>query len=127
MTASPPIVFPDAAATDPVRLGWMRGFPPPPEKTIAFADGSLWAFPRTRWAFSHMRELFPTANVSRGDGPVAVLPRAEQRGVEGLRAVEVAHRDLEPVDGVGADGRGGDHVGLLVVGMGEVAILRPGS
>ena len=47
--------FADAAATDPVRLGWMEGFPPGPDKTIAFADGGLWAFPRTRWAFSHMR------------------------------------------------------------------------
>jgi len=77
MSAPPPATFPDAAATDPIRLGWMQGFPPSPDKTVTFADGSLWAFPRTRWAFSHMRELFPTANVSRGDGPVATLPCAE--------------------------------------------------
>lgn len=84
MTAPPPPPFPDAAASDPVRLGWMQGSPPPPEKTIAFADGSLWAFPRTRWAFSHMRELLPTVNVSRGDGPVAVLPRGERDDLDGV-------------------------------------------
>ncbi len=76
MSPSPSIAFPDAAASDPIRLGLMQGFPPSPERTVAFADGSAWAFPRTRWAFSHMRELFPTANVSRGAGPVTALPRA---------------------------------------------------
>ncbi len=25
---------PDAEASDPARLGWMRGAPPPPERTI---------------------------------------------------------------------------------------------
>jgi CubicO group peptidase (beta-lactamase class C family) len=84
MTISPPPTFPDAAATDPERLGLMQGFPPWPEKTVAFADGSAWAFPGTRWAFSHMRELFPTANVSRGDAPVTVLPRAERDDIDGL-------------------------------------------
>ena len=29
-------VFPDAAASDPIALGWMQGFPPAPDKTIAF-------------------------------------------------------------------------------------------
>lgn len=103
MTASPPIVFPDAAATDPVRLGWMRGFPPPPEKTIAFADGSLWAFPRSRWAFSHMRELFPTANVSRGDGPVAVLPRAERDDLDGVAFATLDGRPMTWGESLGAN------------------------
>jgi len=76
--------FPDAAATDPERLGWMQGFPPGADRTVAFADGSAWVFPRTRWAFSHMRELFPTANVSRGDGPVALLPRAERDDLDSV-------------------------------------------
>lgn len=62
----------------------MEGFPPPPERAIGVADGSAWAFPRTRWAFSHMRELFPTANVSRGDAPVALLPRAERSDLDAV-------------------------------------------
>src|SRR5205823_6151669 len=40
-------------------------------------------FPGTRWAFSHIRELGPTANVWRGEGPVAQLPRAE-RNLDGI-------------------------------------------
>lgn len=74
-TAQP---FPTAAQTDPKALGMMQGFPPPPDKTIRFIDGSSSRFPNTRWAFSHIRELVPTANVSRGEGPVIALPRAER-------------------------------------------------
>jgi len=82
MTLSPPPTFPDAAATDPERLGLMQGFPPGRQQTVAFADGSAWAFPGTRWAFSHMRELFPTANVSRGDAPAGVLARAQCHDID---------------------------------------------
>lgn len=82
--ASAPPHFPDASASDPAALGWMEGFPPPPERAVGAADGSAWAFPRTRWAFSHMRELYPTANVSRGDAPVALLPRAERADLDAV-------------------------------------------
>ena len=68
----------NAMDSDPRQLGWMQGFPPPPDKTIHFADGSYYEFPQRRWAFSHVRELVPTACVSRGDGAVAMLPRAER-------------------------------------------------
>lgn len=33
--------------------------------------------PWNRWAFQHIREILPTAEVWRGDGPVRVLARAE--------------------------------------------------
>jgi hypothetical protein len=49
--------LPDAAQSDPVALGWMVGSPPPPDKTIRFADGSFYKFPQTRWTFSHWREI----------------------------------------------------------------------
>lgn len=74
-TAQP---LPTAAQTDPKALGMMQGFPPPPDKTIRFIDGSSLRFPNTRWAFSHIRELVPTAAVSRGGEPVTPLPRAER-------------------------------------------------
>ncbi len=71
-------VLPDPEKTDPRTLGIMAGFPPPADKTVRFDDGSLFQYPNIRWAFSHMRELIPTANVSRGDGPVFRLPKAER-------------------------------------------------
>ncbi|GLC95134.1 6-aminohexanoate-dimer hydrolase [Cupriavidus sp. TA19] len=73
--AAPTLV--GALESDPVRLGWMQGFPPPPEKLITHAPGAE-TFPRNRWRFSHMRELLPTASVWRGNGPVSPLPRAER-------------------------------------------------
>ena len=63
------------ASTDPVQLGWMQGFPPASERVIRFDDGSLFRFPRTRWSFSHMRELVPTVNVWRGNQAASALPR----------------------------------------------------
>lgn len=71
-----PATWPDASATDPTTMGWMVGSPPPPEKQIRFADMSFMTFPQTRWSFSHWRELLPSAEISRGDGPVSALPVA---------------------------------------------------
>jgi CubicO group peptidase (beta-lactamase class C family) len=75
----------DAAAADPVALGWMVGTPPPADRTIRIADGSHYQFPQLRWSLSHWRELFPTRLVSRGSGPVSPLPRAEREAnLDGL-------------------------------------------
>jgi CubicO group peptidase (beta-lactamase class C family) len=68
---------PTAAETDPQTLGWMQGFPPPPDKTITFHSGSFRSFPELRWAWSNIRQLVPTVNVWRGAGPASVLPREE--------------------------------------------------
>ena len=46
--------------------GVMRGFPPPPEHQVTLANWREAGF--NRWAFHHVREVLPTANVSRGDG-----------------------------------------------------------
>ena len=76
--------FPSHADTDPRALGWMQGFPPPPDKLLRFADGSYYEFPQRRWSFSHMRELLPTSRVSRGDGPVCVLARADRDDLDAV-------------------------------------------
>jgi CubicO group peptidase (beta-lactamase class C family) len=74
----PPPQLPEPAKTDPNALGLMQGFPPSAGKTVRFDDGTMWKFPMTRWSFSHMRELVPTAAVRRGLGPPSSLPRAEK-------------------------------------------------
>jgi CubicO group peptidase (beta-lactamase class C family) len=58
----------DGGASDPLKLGWMQGTPPPPDKLIRFADDRVLEFPQIRWSLSHMRELMPTVNVWRGPG-----------------------------------------------------------
>lgn len=65
--------FPDAEASDPNKLGWMKEFPPPPAKSVRIYNVSHYHFPRTRWSFSHWRELLPTKNVFRGTGPASPL------------------------------------------------------
>lgn len=76
--AQTPPAIPDAAQSDPKTRGMMQGFPPTPDKIIRFGDGSSSRFPNTRWAFSHIRELVPTANVSHGQARIAPLLRAER-------------------------------------------------
>jgi CubicO group peptidase (beta-lactamase class C family) len=62
--------------TDPVKLELMKGFPPPPDKTVRLS--TVLKFPNGRWAFHHMRELGPTAQVWRGDGKPSVFREALQ-------------------------------------------------
>lgn len=73
-----------SAETDPLAMGWMQGSPPAPDKVVKFEDGSFSRFPQTRWSFSHYRELFPTARVSRGTGDIAPLPRALRSDLDSI-------------------------------------------
>jgi CubicO group peptidase (beta-lactamase class C family) len=81
--ATPP-PLPTAEQTDPVKLGWMVGSPPPPDKVIRFADGSFYTFPKFRWTFSNARQMGPTTNVSRGLGAPVPLPRAERDDIDAV-------------------------------------------
>ncbi len=74
----------DARTSDPVTMGWMVGAPPPQDKLVRFSDGSWFRFPQTRWSFSNIRQLMPTRVVSRGEGPVARLPRAERTDIDAV-------------------------------------------
>lgn len=89
--------LPDAEASDPQKMGWMQGFPPAPDKLIKFANGSNYQFPRTRWSFSHGRELGPTSNVWHGAGPVSALPVA-LRDLDKLRFADDKGADISWAD-----------------------------
>ncbi len=58
--------FLSAKESDPIKMGWMQGFPPPKDKILSAADGSFFNFPALRWSVVNMRQLMPTVNVSRG-------------------------------------------------------------
>jgi CubicO group peptidase (beta-lactamase class C family) len=51
----------------------MQGAPPAKEKRVTIANYRENQANR-RWVHQHMREIFPTQNISRGRGPVAILP-----------------------------------------------------
>lgn len=68
-------------ADDRVTNGVMQGYPPAEDKRITI-DNYRSRYPgvgkvsvaNTRWAHFHMREILPTQNISRGNGPVRFLP-----------------------------------------------------
>src|SRR5258708_39721611 len=61
----------------------LAGVPPFPQGALATLAN--WQDPPfNRWAFQHIRELIPTARISRGHGRPRRLPRAE-RDLDGLR------------------------------------------
>jgi len=74
----------DARASDPVAMGWMVGTPPPPDKTIRFADGTSGQFPQTRWSFSNIRALVPTRVVARGANASSAMPKAERNDIDAI-------------------------------------------
>jgi len=68
-----------AQDSDPRVMGWMQGFPPPPDKLITQPDSNYFSFPKLRWSVCHLREFLPTEEISRWTGaPVqlAYLPPA---------------------------------------------------
>lgn len=74
-TQAPEVIYPDAEASDPVRMGWMIGSPPPADRVVRTDDLGHMTFPKTRWSFSHWREMLPSAEVSRDRSAHSVLPR----------------------------------------------------
>ncbi|MDN5751721.1 MAG: beta-lactamase family protein [Nitrosospira sp.] len=62
--------------SNPQTMGWMKGFPPPPDKLIRFTDPDYFAFPKLRWTVCHFRELMPTVGVNNRSGGARELPVA---------------------------------------------------
>jgi CubicO group peptidase (beta-lactamase class C family) len=74
-----------AAESDPALLGWMQGFPPPPDKLITQPDSNYFSFPKLRWTVCHLRELLPTEQVSRGIGaPVPLEYDLDETAIDAL-------------------------------------------
>ncbi len=83
----------DAAQSDPATLGLMRGSPPARDSQVRWDDASMWAFPKTRWAFSNQQGLLPTATVARS-GTVSALPRATRKGLDAVRFTSLDGRAM---------------------------------
>src|SRR6266702_3670841 len=60
----PPILMPDL----------MRGFPPQPQNQVTLANWR--STPFNRWAFHHVREIVPSADIPNAPGKVMALPAA---------------------------------------------------
>lgn len=73
-----------ADESDPVKLGWMVGAPPPADKIIRFTDPDYFSFPKMRWTVCNFRQLMPTVNVSRGLGAPVPLERAIDESIDAV-------------------------------------------
>ena len=76
-----------AEASDPARLGWMQGFPPPADKLVMQPESDFFSFPKMRWTVCHIRELMPTKQVSRGLSAPVPLTYALDRGIDSVSFV----------------------------------------
>ncbi|MGZ4477709.1 MAG: serine hydrolase, partial [Nocardioidaceae bacterium] len=63
----------------------------PLQRHASATAGNWQQAPYNRWAFWHLRELLPTQRVSRGAGPVRVLP--DRADVHDVLGVEVSRHD----------------------------------
>ncbi len=69
----------------------MDGFPPNPEGQVTLANWRTW--PYTRWAFHHVREIVPTADIPNDPAGVTELPASSID----LRMLTIASDHGEPV------------------------------
>src|SRR5579859_6925383 len=76
----PPSAGASAPGGSPAMMSGAPPFPPGAKVTLANWQDP----PYNRWAFQHVRELIPTARISRGDAPVWELGRAD-RYLDGIR------------------------------------------
>lgn len=70
----------DTSTHDALKL--MQGFPPPPDKQVTRLNG-WWEPPYNRWAYQHMRHLWPTAPIRPAPAPVH-LPRRIDAAIDRL-------------------------------------------
>ncbi|WP_293857559.1 serine hydrolase [uncultured Alsobacter sp.] len=72
-----------AQDSDPVAVGLMQGYPLAADKQVTLRNWLV--FPFNRWAFRHVRELFPTGEVARTAETASRLRRGEALAVDQIR------------------------------------------
>lgn len=112
--AAPPL---SAEESDPNKLEWMTGFPPPPAKLIMQPESDFFSFPKLRWTVCHIRDLMPTQQVSRGIGAPAPLPYALDTNIDALTFTPLGRNDTM----TWADSLAANYTdGLLILHQGKV-------
>lgn len=83
-----------AEKSDPMKLGWMTGFPPSRDNLIMQPESDFFSFPKLRWTVCHIRELMPTKEVSRGLGAALPLPYAVDENIDTVRFTPIGGDQL---------------------------------
>ncbi|MFH6962024.1 serine hydrolase domain-containing protein [Flavobacterium plurextorum] len=117
-TAQEKTKYLDALQSDPARMGWMIGSPPPADRIPRFDDGSFFQFPALRWSVAHMRQFMPTVNVSRGLGASIPILTNFNRDIDKVKFVPLGETKSmtweESLEKVYADGVIVMHHGKIV-------------
>ncbi|MEM1144830.1 MAG: serine hydrolase [Pseudomonadota bacterium] len=74
----------DDRQSDPNQLGWMQGFPPPPDKVVGVDMAEIMSFPKIRWAFCHLREGQASKRVFRGLEPAESFTESLDSRIDGV-------------------------------------------
>ena len=82
-----------AEESDPVKMGWMQGSPPPKDKVLKAGDGSFFEFPALRYSVAHMRRFLPTTGVSRGLKAPVPFDYAADRQINSLTFLPTGSRE----------------------------------
>lgn len=117
-----------AQESDPKVMGWMQGFPPPPDKLITQPDSIYFSFPKLRWSVCHLREFLPTEEISRGLGAPVPLSYPSPADFAQL-AREIDALSFMPLDGTKVmtweDSLYANYTdGMLILHKGEVVYER---
>ncbi|PIE53678.1 6-aminohexanoate hydrolase [Candidatus Fermentibacteria bacterium] len=83
-----------AEESDPVKLGWMTGFPPPPDRLIMQPESDFFSFPKLRWTVCHIRELMPTMQVSRSIGAPVPFEYMLDEGIDSVTFMPINGQEL---------------------------------
>jgi CubicO group peptidase (beta-lactamase class C family) len=111
-----------AAESDPRVLGWMQGFPPPPERLITQPDSNYFSFPKLRWTVCHLREFLPTEQVSRGIGaPVPLEYDLDETAIDALTFKPIgSHEEMTWKESLSANYTDG----MLILHSGKIVYER---
>ncbi|PTT04073.1 6-aminohexanoate hydrolase, partial [Flavobacterium sp. HMWF030] len=108
----------DAEQSDPIKMGWMKGSPPPADRIVRFEDGSFFQFPALRWSVAHMRQFAPSINVSHGLRNSRSLSSSINNGIDKVKFIPLGETNpitwVESLQKVYADGVIVMHHGKIV-------------
>ena len=74
----------NAEESNPNKMGWMQGFPPPKDKILSAKDGSFFNFPALRYSVNHMREFFPSRKVLSAKDDYYTLRTKHDKEIESI-------------------------------------------
>lgn len=83
----------DFQESDPAKLDWMKGFPPPSDKLITNQDGSYFTFPKLRWTVCNIRQLMPTVGVYRGPQCSMNFTYDPDKSIDDIKFVPLGEKD----------------------------------